>query len=173
MPLYRKNLIGVNSSNKFRSYLLRPKVIVYTDHVALLFAKQESKPRLLRWILLLHEFDFSKRDKKGYENSVAYHFSKLSPIEETKEEQPIKNEFAGDHILAITSAPFFSYYANYLVGGIIPSYLNSQQIKKFLHDCRFYVSVDPFIYKVELYSLIRIYVQQDEQEKILRHYHDS
>lgn len=52
-------LAVVYAFDKFRSYLLGSKAIVYTDHVALkyLFAKQEPKPRLLRWILLLQEFD--------------------------------------------------------------------------------------------------------------------
>jgi hypothetical protein len=52
-------LAVVYAFDKFRSYLLGTKVIVYTDHAALkyLFSKQDSKPRLLRWILLLQEFD--------------------------------------------------------------------------------------------------------------------
>ncbi|GKA82206.1 reverse transcriptase domain-containing protein, partial [Tanacetum coccineum] len=53
--------------DKFRSYLILSKTIVNSDHSALkhLFKKQDAKPRLIRWILLLQEFDIDIKDKKG------------------------------------------------------------------------------------------------------------
>jgi hypothetical protein len=52
--------------DKFRSYLVGAKVIVYTDHDTLkyLIAKKDAKPRLIRWILLFQEFDLEIKDKK-------------------------------------------------------------------------------------------------------------
>ncbi|GJX28079.1 reverse transcriptase domain-containing protein [Tanacetum coccineum] len=68
-------LAVVYAFEKFRPYLVLSKTIVYTDHSALKYflAKQDAKPRLLRWILLLQEFDVFIRDKKGAENLAADH----------------------------------------------------------------------------------------------------
>nr|GEX76847.1 reverse transcriptase domain-containing protein [Tanacetum cinerariifolium] len=73
-------LAEVYAFEKFRSYLIMNKSIVYTDHSALkyLFAKKDAKARLLRWILLLQEFDFKVIDTRGAENYAADH---LSPLE--------------------------------------------------------------------------------------------
>ena len=59
-------LAVVFAIDKFRSYLVGAKVIVYMDHAALkyLLTKKDAMPQLIRWILLLQEFDIEIRDKK-------------------------------------------------------------------------------------------------------------
>ncbi|GJY02957.1 reverse transcriptase domain-containing protein [Tanacetum coccineum] len=75
----KEMLAVVYAFEKFRPYLVLSKSIVYTDHSALkyLLSKQDAKPRLLRWVLLLQEFDIIIRDKKGSENLTADHLSRL------------------------------------------------------------------------------------------------
>ncbi|GJY87813.1 reverse transcriptase domain-containing protein [Tanacetum coccineum] len=73
----KEMLAVVYTFEKFRSYLILNKSIVYTDHSALkyLFAKKDSKARLLRWVLILQEFKFKVIDTKGAENLAADHLS--------------------------------------------------------------------------------------------------
>jgi hypothetical protein len=72
-------LVVIFAIEKFKSYLVGAKVIVYTDHASLkyLLTKKDAKPHLVRWILLLQKFDLENRDKKGVENLVAGHLSRL------------------------------------------------------------------------------------------------
>nr|GFB89502.1 retrovirus-related Pol polyprotein from transposon 17.6 [Tanacetum cinerariifolium] len=83
----KEMLAVVYAFEKFRSYLIMNKGIVYTDHSALkyLFAKKDAKARLLRWILLLQEFDFKVIDTRRAENYAADHLLRL--------ENPYKNVF--------------------------------------------------------------------------------
>jgi len=91
------------SLDKFCSYLIGAKVIVYTDHSALkyLLKKSDAKPRLIKWILL-QDFDLDIRDKKGVENLIANHLSRIenNGEEQTKEKQ-IDDSFSDESLYAI------------------------------------------------------------------------
>nr|GEV27875.1 reverse transcriptase domain-containing protein [Tanacetum cinerariifolium] len=92
----KEMLAVVYAFEKFRSYLIMNKSIVYTDHSALkyLFAKKDAKARLLRWIILLQEFDFKVIDTKGAENYAADHLLRLeNPFENVFDPKEINETF--------------------------------------------------------------------------------
>jgi hypothetical protein len=102
--------------DKFRSYLVGAKVIIFTDHAAMkyLLTKKGAKPHLLRWILLVQEFDLEIKDKKGVENIVADHLSRM-PITNSQE-LPINNFLCDDMLLKITdSNPWYANIVNFMV----------------------------------------------------------
>jgi hypothetical protein len=128
-------LAVVFALDKFRSYLLGSKVLVYSDHPALkyLLSKKAVKSRLIRWILLQQEFDIEIRDKKGSENVVADHLSRLT-VDFIEDAVPIAETFPNEKLMHIsqTHAPWFADIVNYLVTGQIHSHWTRHDISKFL-----------------------------------------
>ena len=115
-------LVIVFAFDKFRPYLIDNKVVVHTDHSAIkyLMTKKDTKPRLIRWVLLLQEFDLEIKDKKGIENLVADHLSRL---EGASDEVQVNDDFPDEQLLAIQdkrTVPWFADYVNYLVSKVIP-----------------------------------------------------
>ncbi|XP_071734958.1 uncharacterized protein [Rutidosis leptorrhynchoides] len=143
------------------------KTVVYTDHSALryLFSKQDAKPRLIRWILLLQEFDIEIRDKKGAENLAADHLSRLeNPELEVLNESAIQDNFPDEYLLKIDykEIPWFADYANYLVCGFLEKGLSYQRRKKFFSDIKHYFWEDPHLFKSCPDGIIRRCVFGDE-----------
>ncbi|GKC93467.1 hypothetical protein Tco_1158909, partial [Tanacetum coccineum] len=114
-------------------------------------AKQDANSRLLRWILLLQEFDVIIRDKKIAENLVADHLSRLENphqgdlekkeiIETFPLETPIMISFHGD-----SSTSWFADIANYHAGNFVVKGMSSQQKKKFFKDVKHYFWDDPYL----------------------------
>ncbi|KAL5558584.1 hypothetical protein UlMin_034795 [Ulmus minor] len=144
-------LAVVYAFDKFRSYLIGSKVIVYTDHSALryLFAKKDAKPRLLRWILLLQEFDLEIKDKKGTENVIADHLSRMNHVQPNEEIDGDINEiFPDEQLLAVREAPWYADIVNYLAKGTPPPELSYQGKKKIFADIKYYIWDDPFLFKI-------------------------
>ncbi|CAN6566335.1 unnamed protein product [Malus baccata var. baccata] len=167
-----KELLGVVFVlDKFRSYLIGIKVIVFTDHAALkyLLTKKKAKPWLIRWMLLLQEFDIEIRDKKGSENVVADHLSRMVHNEESL---PIVETFPDEQLLSIkVSEPWYADLVNFLVSKQIPSTLTRHQRDKLRHDARFYVWDDPYLWKFCPDQIVRRCVHDSKFRAILSFCH--
>ncbi|KAK1423916.1 hypothetical protein QVD17_19227 [Tagetes erecta] len=173
-------LAVVFACDKFRSYLVLSKTIVFTDHAALryLFAKKDAKPRLIRWILLLQEFDIEIQDKKGAENVAADHLSRLESSEsERSRAGKIGDSFPHESLMFVRAHeegyPWFADFANYLSTGELPHKIPYQQKKKFFADLRFYIWEDPYLFRIGADQMIRRCVTSPETRSILEHCHSG
>ncbi|GJR51953.1 reverse transcriptase domain-containing protein [Tanacetum coccineum] len=153
----KEMLAVVYAFEKFRSYLILNKSIVYTDHSALkyLFAKKDSKARLLRWVLLLQEFDFNVIDTKGAENLAADHLSRLeNPYENVLDPKEVNEKFPLETLNMVTSrgdssTPWFADYANYHAGNLsFIGMLFPKQKTSFFKDVKHYFWDDPYLFKM-------------------------
>ena len=90
---------------KFHQYLLGSRATIFTDHSTLryLMQKKDAKARLIRWILLLQEFDLEIKDKKGVENVVGDHLSRIPNAPTVT--VPINEDFPDEHIFTMCKEP--------------------------------------------------------------------
>ncbi|GJT26573.1 reverse transcriptase domain-containing protein [Tanacetum coccineum] len=171
-------LAVVYAFEKFRPYLVLSKNIVYTNHSTLkyLMNKQDAKPRLLRWVLLLQEFDITIRDKKGSENLTADHLSRLeNPHKDVLENKDINENFPLETLVVISSrsTPWFADYANFHAGNFIIKGMTTQQKKKFFKDIKHYFWDDPYLFRICADQIIRRCVHGQEANDILKACHEG
>ena len=96
-------------------------------------------------MLLLQEFDLEIRDKKGSENSVADHLSRLH-ISSTGD---ISDSFPDEHLLAVSShAPWFAHIVNFLMTRSIPKHWNRHRKDKFFHEVKYYYWKESLLFHV-------------------------
>ena len=159
--------------DKFRPYLIGNKVVVHTDHSAIkyLMTKKDAKPRLIRWVLLLQEFDVEIKDKKDTENLVANHLSRL---EGARDDFPVNDEFPDEKLFSIEdkrAVPWFADFVNYLVAKVVLPEFNYQQKKRFFANLKHYYWEEPILYRHCADQVIRRCVPEDEMHSILNHCH--
>jgi hypothetical protein len=128
--------------DKFRAYLIGSPIVVFTDLATFkyLFTKKDAKARLIRWILLLQEFSLTIKYKKGVENMVADHLSRLT-FEDNSDHLPINDEFPDEHLFVIFELPWYAHIVNYLVVGEIPKEWSAQDKRKFLVEVRNFIKL--------------------------------
>ncbi|KAI3795443.1 hypothetical protein L1987_38098 [Smallanthus sonchifolius] len=173
-------LAVVFSFDKFRSYLVVSKTIVFTDHAAHrhLFSKQDAKPRLIRWVFLLQEFNIEIRDKKGAENVASDHLSRLEcSVSFELVGSSIIDNFPHEFLMHIQTqdeeCPWFADFANFLASGIVIKGLTHKQKRKFFADVKHYLWEDPYLFRVGADQIVRSCVFGDEALQVLRHCHEG
>nr|GFB00962.1 reverse transcriptase domain-containing protein [Tanacetum cinerariifolium] len=177
----KEMLAVVYAFKKFRSYLIMNKCTVHTDHSALkyLFFKKDAKARLLRWVLLLQEFDFDVVDTKGAENLAATHLSRLEkPYENVLDPKEINETFPLETVSTVTfrgdsSTPWFADFANYHAGNFVVKGISSQQKNKFFKDVKHYFWDDPFLFKICADQVIQRCVHGKEALDIIKACHNG
>ena len=119
----KEMLAIVFAYEKFRPYILGSHVIIHTDHASIkyLMAKKEAKPRLIRWVLLLQEFDLEIKDKKGSDNVIANHLSRVEKLAVQEEEREIVENFPDEQLFQLSlQSPWYADIVNFLTCGIMP-----------------------------------------------------
>ena len=119
----------------------------------------------------MQEFELEIKDKKGTENLVANHLSRL---EGPRDEVHVNDNFPDENLLVIEDTkpvPWFADYVNYLVAKVIPPYFCYQQKKRFFVHLKHYYWEEPILYKHCVDQVIRRFVPEDEMGSILNHCH--
>ena len=132
-----------------------------------LLTKKDAKPCLIRWILLLQEFDIEIKDKKGVENSVADHLSRMHFT--NRQELPINDFLRDDMLLKVTDVtPWYADIVNFMVAGYVPPRENK---KKLVYESRRHLWDDPYLYRVCADGLLRRCVPTAEGMRIIEKCH--
>ena len=125
----KEMLAVVFACEKFRQYILGSHVIIHTDHATIkyLMSKKEAKPRLIRWVLLLQEFDLEIKDKKGCDNVIADHLSRVERSTAEEEKIILTENFPDEQLFKVSfKLPWYADIVNYLACGVIPSEFSYQ-----------------------------------------------
>jgi len=163
----------VSALEKFRSYLLDTKITVYSDHAALKFLikKKEAKPRLIRWVLLLQEFDLEIKDRKGQDRHVADHLSRIPTIEISKHSN---DYFSDEHLYAVVETfPWYVDIVNYLVTKTFPANMPKHTRDRIKAQARLYVWDEPYLWCFCSDQVIRRCVNDSEILSILKFCHSQ
>ena len=136
-------------------------------------AKKDAKPRLIRWILLLQEFDLEIKDKKGIENTVADHLSRMHSEREVT--LPINESFLDESLWSVSKEdwPWYADIVNYLCSNKLPHDYTSQQKKRFFASLKDFLWDDPLLFKRCPYGIIRRCVPEVEIPSVIQHCHSQ
>nr|GEU82244.1 reverse transcriptase domain-containing protein [Tanacetum cinerariifolium] len=160
----------IDAFETLKKKLTEAPILVY------LLSKQDDKPRLLRWVLLLQEFDIIIRDKKGTENLAADHLSRLeNPHKDVFKNKDINKNFPLETLGKISggSTPWFADFANFHAGIFIVKWMSFQQKKKFFKDVKHYFWDDLYLFRICADQIIRRCVHGQEDYDIFKACHEG
>ncbi|KAK9199090.1 hypothetical protein WN944_014277 [Citrus x changshan-huyou] len=170
----KEMLAVVFAFEKFQSYLIGCKIIIFTDHAALkyLLTKKYAKARLIRWVLLLQEFDLEFKDKKGTENVVAEHLSCLH-FDTITAPLTLNKSFPDEQLMNVEVLPWYADIVNYLVTGQLPEHWTKQDKAKFFAEIKNFFWDDPYLFKYCAYQIVRRCVPKSEIQNIFSFCHEQ
>jgi hypothetical protein len=164
-------LAVVFAFEKFRSYIVNSKVIVYTDHAAIkyLLAKKDAKQRLICWILLLQEFDVEIRDKKRVENVVADHLSRMNRGQDDKE--PIEDKMRDDNLYRVLDKDTWMIDIIRAIRKMPLDHLDRNSQRRIISESKKYFWDAPYLFKLGNDGVMRRCVPREQRLEILRKCH--
>jgi hypothetical protein len=141
-------LVVVFAFEKFRSYIVNSKVIIYTNHAAIkyLLSKKDAKPRLIRWIILLQELDVEIRDKKGSENVVADHLSRMNREDD---KDPIEDKMRDDHLYRVFDKDTWMIDIIRVIQKMPPDHLDKNAQRRVMAESQKYYLDVPYLFSLE------------------------
>ena len=114
------------------------------------------------------------KDKKGCDNVIADHLSRVEKPTVQEEEKEIEKHFPDEQLFQLSlQSPWYADIVNFLACGVMPQELSYQQRKKLRTDNRFYIRDVPLLFKRGSDKIIRRCVPESEQGKILHECHAS
>ena len=103
-------------------------------------SKKEAKPRLIRWVLLLQEFDLEIKDNKGCDNVITDHLSRVERNKAEEEETGLTENFPDEQLFQLScQLPWYVDIVNYLACGVVPPEFSYQRKRKLRTDSRYYI----------------------------------
>ncbi|RDY00801.1 Retrovirus-related Pol polyprotein from transposon 17.6, partial [Mucuna pruriens] len=156
----KEQLAIVFALDKFHSYLISSKIV-----------KPDAKSRLIRWMLLLQEFDIEIRDKRGVDNSMVDH---LSTIERETNPMPIRDDFPNEQLLQMNmSTPCFADIFNFVVASQFPPKASWQYKEKHKSDAKCYIWDDPYLWRLYNDQVNRRWIPDSEIMSVLHFCHSA
>jgi len=170
-----KELLAVmHSFKKFRHYITGYQTFVHTDHATIryLMNKPNVNAHIIRWLLLLQQFDLTIIDKPGKENVVVDFLSRVNfPA---GEEGMVDDQMPDEHLFSISVlSPWFADIANYLVLAQFPPHLSSKEKSKIVRKSAPFTWIRGNLFKLGLDQILRRCVREEEVFDILLTCHDG